>query len=192
MPTSRSSFESKSGRRRQASPSIRHSAADTFFDKLFNNGFKENGTQKLELPHIDPAAFNYLVEYLYNGGIAKGVDGELVKNLLIERAKTNTELGEPMGRVDNPMKVFEKANEKFQQYYEDACGTIAERALLYIKVWVMGDYFMISHLQNLGMLRLLDEFDPRKMAYHTGFDYLILVRPCYESPNFDAGYGGDP
>lgn len=50
---------------------------------------------------------------------------------------------------------------------------------------------MILHLQNLIMFRLLDEFDPRKMMYHTGFDCLLLVRPYYEAPNVGAGYDGD-
>lgn len=89
-----------------------------------------------------------------------------VQESSIQRAKTNTELKELMERVDSPMKVFEKTSEKFQQYYDDACVTLAKRALLYIKVWVIGDYFMISHLQNIVMRRLLDEFSPRNDVPH--------------------------
>lgn len=115
-----------------------------YFEKNFNGPFIESQEQKLILADDNPEAFNLVAEYLYTNNVTGGDEGDLIKELLVERAKADPELTELMARFDSPEKSLLEENKKFQTYYDDATAAIAQKAVIYFDTWISSSTTPVS------------------------------------------------
>ncbi|ROW17054.1 hypothetical protein VPNG_01272 [Cytospora leucostoma] len=58
---------------------LQQTQAGQFFNRAFNNGFRESDNGNLELPEDDPDIFNHFLKWLYNSCTGPVVPGELIK-----------------------------------------------------------------------------------------------------------------